>query len=67
MTIKVTVTDKDAIYVNDHRITDRGTKWDIHHIIDEFECMTESDVKTICLKRGHIDAVKRIDIPGYVK
>ena len=62
--VKVSVTDKSAIYVNDTRITDRGTKWGMHQIIDEFAC-DPADVRSMCLQRGHNYAVKRINDPAF--
>lgn len=60
--VNVKVTDKRAIYVNDTRITDRGTKYGVHTIIDEFECERD-EVERLCLERGHADAVSRINDP----
>ncbi len=38
--MKVEVTNKNAIYIDGCRITDRNTKWGIHNILDEFQCET---------------------------
>lgn len=36
--VKVQVTNLDAVYVNETRITNRSTKWGYHSIICEFKC-----------------------------
>ena len=59
-TVNVQVTDKRAIYVNGTRITNRGTKWGVHTILDEFEC-ERGQVASECIARGYADAVSRID------
>lgn len=50
--LKVTVTDKGAVAINDTRITSRGTKWGIHYTIDEFRC-TAKNVRSRLIERGH--------------
>jgi aspartokinase len=31
--LQIEVTDKNAVYVNGTRITDRSTKWGVHHTV----------------------------------
>lgn len=62
--VLVEVTDKNAIYVDGYRITDRSTKWGVHNIIDEFECKKD-DVSSECWLRGHRDAFHKIDVEEY--
>ena len=50
--LKVTVTNKNAVYINDTRITSRGTKWGVHYTIDEFRCAAHR-VRSRLIERGH--------------
>jgi len=59
----ITVTNKNAIYVDGTRITDRETKWGVHHTIDEW---VGTDVVGECMTRGHERAVSRIDDAAYI-
>ena len=58
--VKVEVTDKDAIYVNGTRVTDRSTKWGSHIVIDTFDC-ERKDVDAECRARGYTAAADKID------
>lgn len=64
--VKVEITDRGAIYVNDSRITGRDTKWGVHTTLDSFTCPKDEVVKT-CLERGHTCAVRSIDEDYYSK
>lgn len=64
--VTVCVTDKKAIYVNKTRITHRGTKWGVHHTLEEFEC-AKADVVSEVGRRGYSAWVKNIDDPEYQK
>jgi predicted GH43/DUF377 family glycosyl hydrolase len=50
--LKVTVTDKNTVYVNDTRITGRGSKWGIHYTVDEFRCAAKN-VRNRLIQRGY--------------
>lgn len=50
--VKVTVTDKNAVYINDTRITGRNSKWGWHNTVDEFRCAPKN-VRTRLTDRGH--------------
>jgi len=63
-TVKLEVTDRGAIYVNDTRITDRSTKWGLHNIVFSTVCDRE-EVVDILVKNGY--SIKRIDDPAYMK
>ena len=65
MSYTVIVTDKNAIYVNDTRITNRSTKWGIHHTLDEFVCEQKEDIRKRCISRGWEIPASKIDIEGY--
>lgn len=65
MSYTVTVTDKNAIYVNDTRITNRSTKWGIHQTLDEFVCEQKEDIRKRCISRGWDVPVSKIDTEGY--
>lgn len=62
--VHVSVTHKNAIYVNDTRITNRSTKWGIHTSVDSFDCI-KADVREKCMNRGHLIAVNNIDNKDY--
>lgn len=62
----VEVTDKNAIYVNDMRITNRSTKWGNHTIIDSFKC-NKNEVVKLCVKRNHMIPVSKIDDESYIQ
>jgi hypothetical protein len=62
--IKLEVTDRGAIYVNDSRITDRSTKWGVHTIVFSTKCKQEDVVKTL-EQSGY--STKKIDEPYYLK
>lgn len=62
--VKLEVTDKGAIYVNDTRITDRSTKWGVHSIIFSTVCETDKVLDTL-ITNGY--NIKRIDDPEYMK
>lgn len=57
--VHVNVTDKNAIYIDDIRITDRMTKWGVHTTIEEFVCPRESVVSEL-LKKGYKKHVRLI-------
>lgn len=59
--LKVQVTDKGAVYVNETRITGRSTKWGVHHIVFSAEAAPKDVVETLKQNGyGHI----KLD-PGY--
>lgn len=62
--VKLEVTDRGAIYVNDTRITDRSTKWGLHSIIFSTVCDRDKVLDTL-VANGY--SVKRIDDPTYIK
>jgi len=62
--VKLEVTDRGAIYVNDTRITDRSTKWGLHTIVFSTLCNRNQVVETL-VKNGF--SIKRIDDPVYIK
>lgn len=66
MKSSVDVTHLNAVYVNSHRITHRGTKWGLHRIIDTFECNDEEVFEEL-MKRGHEKHARNIDCTGYGK
>ena len=59
--MKVKITDKNAIYVDDMRITNRSTKWGVHNVIDTFDVKSIKLIKAECLKRGYDTHVSNID------
>lgn len=63
-TVKLEVTNKGAIYVNDTRITDRSTKWGLHTIVFSTVC-NSNEVLDILVANGYTTA--RIDDPTYIK
>lgn len=62
--VNVEVTDKNAIYVDGMRITNRNTKWGIHNIIAEFSCRAE-ELPIECSKRGLHKALECIEEKEY--
>lgn len=62
--VRVTITDKGAIYINDSRITGGNTKWGTHRTLDEFECGMCAVVAE-CVKRGWGGHVRNIDTSPY--
>lgn len=54
--VKVEVTNKMAVYVDDTRITDRSTKWGVHRIVDKFFCRPDNIFKNL----------KRKGLGGYI-
>lgn len=46
-TVSVEVTDKNAIYVNNSRITNGNTKWGIHYTFRSFECLNNEVVSKL--------------------
>jgi hypothetical protein len=63
-TIKLEVTDRGAIYVNNIRITDRSTKWGLHTIIFSTMCERDKVLDTL-VANGY--NTNRIDDPTYMK
>lgn len=45
--VKLEVTDKDAVYVNDERISFRSTKWAVHNIVFETQCEADEVTQTL--------------------
>jgi hypothetical protein len=64
MQVSVVVTERGAVYVNDSRITHRGTKWGLQNVLDTFECEREQ-VRDELLARGWAKHAENIDTPGY--
>lgn len=62
--VRLEVTDKGAIYINDTRITDRSTKWGVHTTVFSTVCNRE-DVLDVLVKNGF--STKRIDDPVYMR
>jgi hypothetical protein len=62
--VRLEVTDKGAIYVDDTRITDRSTKWGVHTTVFSTVCNRE-DVLDVLTKNGF--SVKRIDDLVYMR
>lgn len=62
--VKLEVTDRGAIYVNDTRITDRSTKWGLHSIIFSTICDRDKVLDTL-VANGY--STKRIDDTTYMK
>jgi hypothetical protein len=62
--VNVELTNKNAIYVDGTRITNRSTKWGIHDIICSFIC-EKDNVVSECLKRGFQKHVDMIDLDFY--
>ena len=62
--VKVELTDKMAIYVDNTRITNRETKWGLHWTLNTFQCAEEDVVQELQL-RGHHDYLRRIDCEPY--
>lgn len=63
-TVKLEVTNKGAIYVNDTRITDRSTKWGLHSIVFSTLCERDKVLDTL-VTNGY--STKRIDDPTYMR
>lgn len=64
--VEVTLTERGAIYVNNLRITHRGTKWGARRILAEFSCKPH-EVYSQCVERGFPKHAKNIDEDGYGK
>lgn len=62
--VRLEVTDKGAIYIDDTRITDRSTKWGVHTTVFSTVCNRE-DVLDVLVKNGF--STKRIDDPAYMR
>ena len=62
--VRLEVTDKGAIYIDDTRITDRSTKWGVHTTVFSTVCNRE-DVLDVLVKNGFSTA--RIDDPVYMR
>jgi hypothetical protein len=62
--VRLEVTDKGAIYIDDTRITDRSTKWGVHTTVFSTVCNRE-DVLDVLVKNGF--STKRIDDPVYMR
>ena len=62
--VKLEVTDRGAIYVDDTRITDRSTKWGLHNIVFSTLC-EKSHVVDALVANGY--STTRIDDPAYTK
>ena len=62
--VRLEVTDKGAIYINDTRITDRSTKWGVHTTVFSTVCNRE-DVLDVLVKNGF--STKRIEDPIYMR
>jgi hypothetical protein len=64
--VEVTITQSNAIYINDHRITDRRTKpWGGSPNIANFYAPKDAVVETI-VKNGFKHLLKFIDEEPYV-
>ena len=57
----VEITDRDAIYVNNHRITNRLTKWGVHQVIQYFTIKRKKDLKNELIDRGFENLINLID------
>ena len=62
--VRLEVTDKGSIYIDDTRITDRSTKWGVHTTVFSTVCNRE-DVLDVLVKNGF--STKRIDDPVYMR
>ena len=62
--VEVVACERNAIYVNNTRITHRGTKWGVRAVLASFECPADRVVAE-CLARGLHDHVKAIDTEPY--
>lgn len=65
MNVEVLVCERNAIYVDDSRITNRHTKWGIRATLALFACKRR-DVVDECLKRGFLGHVRCIDTEPYL-
>lgn len=65
--MKITVTDKNAIYVDDFRITNRSTKWGVHNFLEEFEIEKKEELLPELKKRGLEYVVDYIDDESFLK
>ena len=63
--ITVRVTERNAIYVNRIRITNRSTKWGLRQTLDEFEVDSFDEVVPELRKRGWDFQCKFIDDPKF--
>ena len=64
MTVEVHIINQGAIYVDNHRITNRSTKWGVMVVQETFNCL-KKDVVMECFKRGYHHHIKNIDDPDY--
>lgn len=67
MTKQVTVwvsRNRGMVAVDETRITNRETKWGVHHRLDEFKC-APGEVYSELVKRGYKAHASNIDTPGY--
>lgn len=63
--VKVEILERNAIYVDGSRITNRNTKWGARNILTTFDC-EENDVVHECIRRGFDTHVKCIDTEPYL-
>ena len=66
MRVKVEVSNKGAIFVDDTRITNRSTKWSCaQNIIDWWEC-EKDEVRITLIENGYGSLLPLIDNQDYI-
>lgn len=63
--VSVVVCERNAIYVDSTRVTNRATKWGVRATLASFECHRSEVVKQ-CLALGFVDNVRCIDTEPYL-
>lgn len=63
--VQVVACERNAIYVNNTRITHRGTKWGLRATLASFECGPD-EVVAECMARGLREHVRAIDTEPYL-
>ena len=64
-TVQVITCRRNTIYVDERRITHRGTKWGVRRTLCRFDC-DQDDVVQECLERGFTDHVRAIDTEPHI-
>lgn len=63
--LNVQITNKNAIYVNDTRITNRSTKWGVHNTVAEFQARTPREVLQGVVAQGFPNLLSLVDYEPY--
>ena len=59
--MKVEITNKNAIIIDDTRVTNRSTKWGVHTVIDTFEIKRRSELEKKLKEKGFAHLINLMD------